>query len=283
MTKQIKSSYCFSSNSKKENIRCCFVVSNNFGNDVVHNNNYHFHSMYEIHIPIKHEFSIITDNTELALKPEEVCVIPPNSIHCINDSNIPRAGLRFSFSKGNNLFENVYGQLKVPTVIKAKNIYEKYISLACKYNDAGVSDFMVSDVLFHALYEIAFNFSEKKSSIAQKKIPLASDTLDSEKIENFLNLNYGDKIHLKDLAQYLNLSERQTQRIIKKLFDVTFASLLNKRRLIIAGFLLKTTDMSIDEISHISGFEDKSYFYRKFKGFFNTSPALYRTKMHKAL
>ena len=138
---------------------------------------------------------------------------------------------------------------------------------------------MVADMLFHSVYETATKINNTVH-IPQKTNIDYSDIFVAEKIEDFMNMNYTEKIHLSDLANHLNLGNRQTERVIAKHFGVTFSPLLNRKRLSTAKFLLKTSDLSIDEVSVISGFEDKNYFYRKFSSAFGITPGKYR-KLHK--
>ena len=140
-------------------------------------------------------------------------------------------------------------------------------------------DYMTADLLFLALSDIAHII--KKDNLKGENnyvINTSGETLLCEKIETFLNKNYDNNITVSDLANNLNLSVRQTQRIMIKLFGMSFGSLLNKRKLATAKLLLKSSDKTIEEISVLSGFSDKNYFYRRFTDAFGITPGKYKLK-----
>ena len=259
---------------EKEGAKCTFITRNDF--IVIKSENYHFHSNYEIHLPISGSLHILAEDTDIIIHPGEICIIPPNKTHYVfPDENSCRAGFRFSFTSGNELFDEIYGNMDCITVAKNCDIYNKYIVRAVEIQKNNLPDFMAADLLFHAIYETACSLYDGEISATDQNVDYY-DIILAGKIEDFLNMNYTEKIHLTDLAEYLNLGKRQTERVTDKYFGTTFSPLLKKKRLSTAKFLLKTTDLSIDEISVISGFEDKNYFYRKFSAAFGTTPGKYR-------
>jgi transcriptional regulator GlxA family with amidase domain len=52
---------------------------------------------------------------------------------------------------------------------------------------------------------------------------------------------------------------------------------LQEKRLSQAAFLLKNTELSVEEIALAVGYENKSYFHRIFTARYGTSPKKYRT------
>lgn len=259
------------------------MVYTGFINSINFQGKYHFHSLYEMHIPLIDTLHILVEDMDVVLNPGEVCIIPPGITHYVFQNDVSRrTGLRFTFTQGDNIFSETYGMLSGTTLIKNCDIYNKYISRAIENFKADMPEFTVSDLIYIAIYEIALRISGKNCDKPKKETPY-SDIIISEKIEDFFNENYNKKITLDDLAKHLNLGKRQTERVTLKLFNSTFSPLLNKKRLSTAKFLLKTTDMSVDKIASISGFEDKSYFYRKFSAAYNTTPVKYRKEAQTLL
>lgn len=265
---------------KKMDIQCQFVAYSGFKSPLYTCEKYHFHSLYEIHIPVRESLRILAEDIDMVINPGEICIIPPGKIHYIDNYHDLRTGFRFGFSPGDNIFSRTFGDLDSVTIVKNCNVYDKYVRIAIENYKLGLPSFMVSDLFFHSLYEVSL----KLSGTNELKKPSMATYLDvyiSEKIEDFINTNYGNKIQLDDLATHLNLGKRQTQRVIEKHFGTTFSPLLSKKRLATAKFLLKTTDMSIDDIALECGYEDKNYFYRKFSAAFNTTPGKYRNNAKK--
>lgn len=265
----------------KEGLRCEFILMEEFISGVVVSSNYHFHSAYEVHIPIEGRMHIIAEDSDVFLYPGQVCIIPPDVIHyvCADDSAF-RIGFRFTYSHvgyeinpGSALFEKAYRGMNDVYVVNNCPIYQKYLSVAAQNLKDGMPGFMAAELLFLALYEIAAGICP------QRRIGAASETSDfllSEKIEEFLNDSYNRTININDLSEYLCLSKRQTQRVLNRLFGATFSSLINRKRLAVAKHFLKNSDLSIDEIVQKVGYRDPSYFYRKFSEAFSVTPGKYR-------
>ena len=84
-------------------------------------------------------------------------------------------------------------------------------------------------------------------------------------IHEYIEQNYHRPLHLSDLAAELHLSERQTQRIILRLFGRSFSELLSGHRASVAARLAATTDMPWSEIAAYVGYETYSGFRRSFR------------------
>ncbi len=267
---------------RKPWLLCQFIINDNFSGGLVASDHYHFHSAYEVHVAIKGQTHIMIEDADVVLNEGDVCVIPPDTVHYVYKSDdSSKTGFRFTFSPLSKhsdelykLFEKSFGSVTDYFIIKNHNIYQKYLSIACELATNSVQDFIIAEMLFLSLYEIATimgganeinDHSENHSLINL-----------SEQIEEFISSNYQRKLYLEELADYLHLSKRQTERIIKKVFNTSFNELLNKKRLTIAKFMLKNTLLTVDEISEQLGFADKSYFYRKFKEAFSVTPSQYR-------
>ena len=270
-------------NCSKEGLRCEFILMEEFISGVIASSNHHFHSAYEVHIPIEGRMHIIAEDSDVFLCSGQICIIPPDVIHyvCADDSAF-RIGFRFTYSHVGNeinpvsaLFEEAYRGMKDVYVVENCLIYQKYLSAAAENLKNDMPGFMTAELLFLALYEIAAGICPRSKIVDESD---ASDFLLSEKIEEFLNDSYNRTITLKDLSEYLCLSERQTQRVLNRLFGASFSSLVNRKRLAAARHFLKNTDLSIDEIVQKVGYRDPSYFYRKFLEAFLVTPGKYRER-----
>lgn len=275
---------------KTNSLSCEIILKKRFFEGIVEKTNYHFHSLFEVHVCVEGSMHILVEDSDIFLSSGEICVIPPNKTHLVSaDENSKCVGLRFSFSgsgKSKNpeavLFENTYGILENAIIIKNPHVYEKYLSTASEHLSRKNATFISADLIFIALYEIALSMTDVAQSSEYTDVTKSfentqySDILISESIEDYINLNYNKKIALEDISAHLKLGKRQTQRIIGTLFGMTFTQLLNKKRLTVAKHFLKTTDKSVEEIATLCGFEDKNYFYRRFSAMFETTPGKYR-------
>ena len=88
-------------------------------------------------------------------------------------------------------------------------------------------------------------------------------------------------LYVADLAAQVHMSERTLNRKLKALSGETPKQLLLSVRLGFAAQLLDSSELSITEVSHTSGFSDASYFSRKFKEHFSQTPKQYRHTKHQ--
>lgn len=94
----------------------------------------------------------------------------------------------------------------------------------------------------------------------------------------YIELNYSTNITVKDVASKLNISSSHLYRIFSKKFGSSPAKYINKLRMERASFLLKSTNLTVAEISNSTGFENQLYFSSVFKKAKGISPSEYRRK-----
>lgn len=99
-------------------------------------------------------------------------------------------------------------------------------------------------------------------------------------ITDFINENL-KQASLKQLAQKLNYSYNSAGVLVKRITGKSFTEYLQTKRLEKALFLLKETSLPVLEISNSVGYENNSFFCRKFKEKYNITPKQYRLR-HKA-
>lgn len=97
-------------------------------------------------------------------------------------------------------------------------------------------------------------------------------------IGNFIISNYYKSDITDELSRQLNMSVRNTSRIVKKLFGVTLGTLVVNQRMYLARSYIAQTDMSVQKISELAGYNDYSTFFRTFKKHFGISPELIRKR-----
>ena len=85
---------------------------------------------------------------------------------------------------------------------------------------------------------------------------------------------------LRDLSALLNLSERQTQRLLQRHFGKTFSQKLTEARMAAASQHLLTTALSVTEISERLGFSSIEHFSAAFRREMGCSPRQYRQRMN---
>ncbi len=97
-------------------------------------------------------------------------------------------------------------------------------------------------------------------------------------ILNYLEANYKKDISLMECAKIFSLSEKQINRILKKVFNNTFHELKVQTRANVAVRLIQTTEDPLEFIAGEAGFSGYRQMIRSFKTLGLDSPTSYRRK-----
>jgi AraC-like DNA-binding protein len=102
------------------------------------------------------------------------------------------------------------------------------------------------------------------------------------KICQYIQKNYAQKIDLQKVASLVHLSESAFCKFFKKATQKTFSEYLHFIRIQAVCKALDNTDKTIAEIAYQNGFENIAYFNRVFKHIKNRTPKDYRQRHTKA-
>lgn len=83
---------------------------------------------------------------------------------------------------------------------------------------------------------------------------------------------------LESTAAFFNMNPSYMTTLLKKRTGFSYKELVQTQRLTRAAQLLRNTEASITEIANVIGYENMSFFYRKFQQKFGCSPKEYRLK-----
>lgn len=172
--------------------------------------------------------------------------------------------------------------------------------LACLRNDdnqTGFLHFMVSDVipiqnLIENMIATLIYDTPNKRNINQLTMGLLflqlinhadkSTTQEEDftlKILHYIEEHYRNG-SLSELAELLHYDISTLSRKIKTKTGKTYTELLHEKRLSQASFLLKNTNIKIQKISEMIGYESLSFFHRFFKKKYGIAPQKYRKSLH---
>lgn len=87
---------------------------------------------------------------------------------------------------------------------------------------------------------------------------LLSDTR-SVAIEDFFETHYVEKISISDLAQALFLSNRQTVRILREKYNMSFKQKIIEKRIEVSKTLLQKNELPIKDIAAHIGYETANF------------------------
>lgn len=135
-------------------------------------------------------------------------------------------------------------------------------------------EIMTESTLMHILSVAARRVNSLKHNVKE-----VTD-IRMQKALEYIYLNYGSKISIQELADYVNFSPSRFSALFKKSFGLFPLQYIINYRIKRACDLLRHTDISITEIANMVGFEDSLYFSRIFKKQTGFSPSQYRNSMN---
>lgn len=167
----------------------------------------------------------------------------------------------------------------IVTINKLSNGYEKIIETILELinlyfqNNYGY-ELEVKGLIYILIAQLFRNehISKKKkiSNINERKLGKIKEVL------QFIEKNYKEQISIKELSEVANYSEYHFIRFFKSEIGMTCTEYINLFRVSKAADLLLNTSLSVTNVALEVGFENISYFIKKFKERYNISPSKYR-------
>lgn len=96
------------------------------------------------------------------------------------------------------------------------------------------------------------------------------------KIKSYIEGHYGERLTLGTMAEKLGFSLSYLSALFKEDAGVTFRAYLTNVRMKRAATLLCGSDLGIEAVARLVGYEDPAFFYKMFKKFSGTTPDAYR-------
>lgn len=93
---------------------------------------------------------------------------------------------------------------------------------------------------------------------------------------SFIDRYYGERTSLKDVARSVSLSPGHLTTLVRRKTGRTVQEWIGERRMAEARRLLIETDLVVEEVGRLVGYEDPGYFARSFRRAHNTTPRSWR-------
>lgn len=249
----------------------------------------HVHSFFEFHFIRSGSCRVVLDTGKFIASPGEFYVNAPGIYHEQSGHN------------GENMVEyclccDITGDNDM--ISEAEKIFKIMNETSC----AAFSDTQGIIALFDEALGEAHNrrigFYNKIKSIASLillnsiqimggqqasdyKVPLRSNSGDYRfwQINKFIDDNVDSMLTVKQVADFIHLSEKQVLRITEKNTGISTKELIIRKKIMRATDLIKNTSMSISEISDSMGFTSEYYFSQFFRKSSGCAPSLLRKKL----
>lgn len=268
---------------EKKDIICNFAITEAFIDGIKKSENYHFHSRYELYAVKSGRMRIIAEHREYLLCEGDIAIVPPGTVHYVyEDADSVRTGFLFDFAPSKNgadgafykAFKNAFEPICDITHLNCPQLYERYLSFAIRTVADGEPRYATEELLFLTVDHARRHLGGVQTAEHVQTKP--SNGLLAVRIENYMNRSYNGIPDIAELAHTLGYSVRQTQRILGRLYGMSFSQLINKKRIAVACFMLRGTDRSLEKVALQTGFCSQSHLCRAFRKALGTTPLAYR-------
>lgn len=178
------------------------------------------------------------------------------------------------------IFKDIKGSLRIkPKDIRNLSV-RMLLVLRKVSNELNVEDYNINkylnDIILYIQQEETLDMLEIRVKEETRELIMKIKNVEYtpvvQQILNYINDNYREKHSLKILAQRYNMNTSYLGQIFAKEVGCSFSDYINKVKNEKAKEMLLNTNMKINDIAKSIGFDDTSYFYKKFKSYFGISP-----------
>ena len=205
----------------------------------------HKHNYPEIHVVTNGSATFTIGENSHTLKSGNLMIVPRGIFHCFDSKD--KDTLCAAFQIDCELNEILIYDIGTDTILNFMQESEK-AKLSQDYSTVATYVALFSDYFSH-----------------NKKLATRPVTDYGFLIHEFFSIHYSEDLHICDLANALHLSERQTERLVIKHTGNSFKKELSAIRMNIAKRLLKSSEMSLKEISQYVGYKSYAGFWKSMK------------------
>lgn len=258
---------------------------------------FHFHDLYELIFINKSYGKLYTDKAIYDFKEGDVFLLGPGYGHCFyNDKAFVASGevahattIFFkrdflgkglfdysSFIELNELLERAHFGLKIKfSNVQLKNLFHTITKRK------GLKELLILLEILDLLSGLDDNefqiLSENESVID----PYHSDSMRLQPVLEYVLKNFKSEITNSEAANLAHMNEAAFCRYFKKRMELTFSQYVNNVRMDYAKELLLYTDQDVSQICYECGYNNISYFNRKFREINDKSPKQFRDAFKK--
>nr|WP_321411979.1 AraC family transcriptional regulator [uncultured Allomuricauda sp.] len=253
---------------------------------------FHFHDLYEL-IYIKKSYGKLhTERTIIDFYEGDIFLIGPGYGHCFyNDKKFVQSGLEAEavviFFEKDFLGDDFF---KVPDYKETQDLLDNSnFGLRIKKTDAhlinlietinqkdGLQELITLLEILDYLTDLLPNGLDILSEIESAIDPFHSDYTKLKPVLEYVVKNFKSNITNQKAAEIAHLNEAAFCRYFKKRMELTFSQYVNNVRLAHAKDLLLSKDWDIAQICYQCGYNNISYFNRKFREITGKSPKEFR-------
>ena len=239
----------------------------------------HYHNEIEIMMPQKGITDLAVEGENIAAVTGKIYIINPGEVHAMYSNTdsyyyamvFPKELLELN--KDNAVFTRLVaplfeGRLSIVREIKDARSLEIFSEIENLSSDVNLN----APLILSRLLELLWHF-EKCGYIKNAGKAQASPI---HRAIDYMEKHLAEKLTLADIANKAGMSPKYFCAYFKKHTLTTAVSYINTLRITKARELLKTTSYSVLETAMLCGFDNVSFFIKKFKEATGQTPAKYR-------
>ncbi len=186
----------------------------------------------------------------------------------IEQDNVLRDFITSTLAKGNSISD--YLHFRAKDVLPVKNLVENMIwTLLNKKSGSNTIIQTTMGLLFMNLSQFTDKLNQNHPNKYDQSVVFS--------VLKYIESHYKDGT-LSDISSELNQSTYTVSKLLKKHTGFNFKDLLQQRKLQQAAYLLSQTTLTAESIMNVIGYDNSSYFYRKFRERYGCSPKEFRSK-----
>ena len=229
----------------------------------------HVHNSYEFITVLEGELECTVYQNSFNLKPGKAMLVLPNHVHGYKTENYSRSFLCVFSS---DYVTEFYNEIKNGSWGGGNGVYALF-----DYTDQGemsllnnkkTNRFLLSAVLYGICGRAYDNMA--------KHVDTGKDGELAIKLLYYIQQNYDKVINLKRISAEMGYNYTYPSNMFNKIFGCGFSKFVNRFKANNAAELLRTTNMSMVQISNVCGFESIRSFNEQFKLCYGVTPSDYR-------
>ncbi len=258
--------------------------------------NYHWHEETEWIYTVKGNITIEIDMFSYHVGPNSLVCIPKESLHKIRTEGkclYYAYVYKFEFLHF-SLYDYCQSAYMIP-VEKGEISFCKIIYLEREKNQIIEKELLeIANAYIHkpAAWQLCVKASltkivafliqndEIEDSDYKEHTDMIEKVANMKLILKYIKEHYQEKIYIKELADIVSMNETYFCRYFKNIVGKTPIEYINYLRIERAARLIRETDLTITEICFMTGFDNVSYFIRKFKENKQITPKKYSLLMN---
>jgi AraC-like DNA-binding protein len=248
----------------------------------------HWHNAIELVYVLENEFAVTVNSKKYEMREKDILFIPSGAIHefhCTAPSG-KRIFVNFELTGIDSYWKMDWIENRIHDVrlIAPENgilydlIKDQLVNMLHEFDSEGPTSHLYYTARIIDLIVILYKSTPPQINIentqnSKKKIA------GLEKINKsfeYIEKNYSEDIHLKDIAGAAGFSEYYFSRLFKEITEKSFHQYLNEVRIKKAEALLSNSNYTVSEAAYASGFSSIATFDRLFREIKGCTPQEFR-------